>query len=161
MLVLPSYRNHSIDLLCKWIDWFLYEGNTGTWWVKSKLQIIHVATDIALFLPYSNNCFFMYLVPYIPICLILCIQFHLFLSLRSMRCILQFTMFDSISLQPAHNIMEIRNTHSPLPRKKVCINYKPPNALTFSWNKVWVFSSSLSNYFLFSFWSGSCSHITF
>ena len=27
---LPSYRNHSIDLLCKSIDRFLYEGNTGT-----------------------------------------------------------------------------------------------------------------------------------
>ena len=32
--VLPSYRNQSIDLLCKSIDWFLYEGNTGTYWVK-------------------------------------------------------------------------------------------------------------------------------
>ena len=29
MTVLPSYRNHSIDLLCKSIDWFLYECNTG------------------------------------------------------------------------------------------------------------------------------------
>ena len=29
MPVLPSYRNQSIDLLCKSIDWFLYEGNTG------------------------------------------------------------------------------------------------------------------------------------
>ena len=28
--VLPSYRNQSIDLLCESIDWFLYEGNTGT-----------------------------------------------------------------------------------------------------------------------------------
>ena len=28
--VLPSYRNQSIDLLCKSIDWFLHEGNTGT-----------------------------------------------------------------------------------------------------------------------------------
>ena len=28
--VLPSYRNQSIDLLCKSIDWFIYEGNTGT-----------------------------------------------------------------------------------------------------------------------------------
>ena len=27
--VLPSYRNKSIDLLCKSIDWFLCEGNTG------------------------------------------------------------------------------------------------------------------------------------
>ena len=29
MPVLPSYRNQSIDLLCKSIDWFLCEGNTG------------------------------------------------------------------------------------------------------------------------------------
>ena len=28
--VLLSYRNQSTDLLCKSIDWFLYEGNTGT-----------------------------------------------------------------------------------------------------------------------------------
>ena len=26
----PSYRNQSIDLHSKSIDWFLYEGNTGT-----------------------------------------------------------------------------------------------------------------------------------
>ena len=32
--VLPSYRNQSIDLYSKSIDWFLYEGNTGTKWVK-------------------------------------------------------------------------------------------------------------------------------
>ena len=29
MPVLPSYRNHPIDLLCKSIDWFLHEGNTN------------------------------------------------------------------------------------------------------------------------------------
>ena len=28
--VLLSYRNQSNDLLCKLIDWFRYEGNTGT-----------------------------------------------------------------------------------------------------------------------------------
>ena len=27
--VFPSYRNQSIDLLCKSINWFLYEGKTG------------------------------------------------------------------------------------------------------------------------------------
>ena len=27
--MLPSYRNQSIDLSCKSIDRFLYEGNTG------------------------------------------------------------------------------------------------------------------------------------
>ena len=28
-LVLPLYRNHPIDLLCKSVDWFLYNSNTG------------------------------------------------------------------------------------------------------------------------------------
>ena len=32
--VLLSYRNQSIDLLCKSIDWFLYEGNIGIKWVN-------------------------------------------------------------------------------------------------------------------------------
>ena len=36
MAVLPSYRNQSIDLLCKSIDWFLYEGITGIEWVNFK-----------------------------------------------------------------------------------------------------------------------------
>ena len=34
MPVLPSYRNQSIVLLCKSVDWFLIEGNTGTEWVN-------------------------------------------------------------------------------------------------------------------------------
>ena len=34
MPVLPSYRNKSINLHRKSVDWFLYEGNTGTQWVK-------------------------------------------------------------------------------------------------------------------------------
>ena len=29
MPVLPSYKNQSTDLLCKSVDWFLYDGNTG------------------------------------------------------------------------------------------------------------------------------------
>ena len=33
MPVLTSYRNQSMDLLCKSIDWFLYEGKTGIYWV--------------------------------------------------------------------------------------------------------------------------------
>ena len=37
--MLPSYRKQSIDLLCKSINWFLYEGNTGTEWVKVKLKM--------------------------------------------------------------------------------------------------------------------------
>ena len=32
--VLPSYTIKSIDLHSKSIDWFPYEGNTGTYWVK-------------------------------------------------------------------------------------------------------------------------------
>ena len=36
MPVLPSYRSQLIDLLCKSIDWFPYEGNTGTSWVKVR-----------------------------------------------------------------------------------------------------------------------------
>ena len=36
MLVLPSYRHQSNDLHSNSIDWYLYEGNTGTWWVKEK-----------------------------------------------------------------------------------------------------------------------------
>ena len=31
---LPSYRDQSIDLPCKSIDWFLYDGNFGFLWVK-------------------------------------------------------------------------------------------------------------------------------
>ena len=85
------------------------------WALKSKLQIIHAATSIVLFLPDSNHCFFICVVPYIPMCvyyfLILYFYFHLlFHSLLATRHILQFAMFDSISLQPVHNIKEIRNT---------------------------------------------------
>ena len=36
MPVLPSYRNKSIDLHSKSIDWFLYEGKTGNEWIKQK-----------------------------------------------------------------------------------------------------------------------------
>ena len=66
--------------------------------------------------------------------------------------ILQFTMFNTNSLQPARNITEIKKMlHSPLPSKKFPVNYNQPNAPIFKWNKVWVFSSFLSNYFLLSF----------
>ena len=34
MPVLSSYRNQSIDLLSRSIDWFLYEGNTGILFVN-------------------------------------------------------------------------------------------------------------------------------
>ena len=35
--VLPSYRNKSIDLHSKSTDCFLYQGDTGTYWVKEKV----------------------------------------------------------------------------------------------------------------------------
>ena len=75
------------------------------WAFKSKLQIIHGAAYIALFLPDSNNRFFICLFPYIHICLyyflILCFYFHLlFHTLLATRHILKFAMFDLISLQP-------------------------------------------------------------
>ena len=35
IVVLLSYRNQSIDFLCKSIGWFLYKGNTGTGWVNN------------------------------------------------------------------------------------------------------------------------------
>ena len=38
--MLPSYRNQSIDLLWKSIDWFLYEGSTDTQWVNRSYSIV-------------------------------------------------------------------------------------------------------------------------
>ena len=85
------------------------------WAIKTKLQIIHGATYVSLFLSDSNNCFIICLVPYIPIflyySLISCFYFRLlFHSFLARRHILQFTMFDSNSLQPARDISEIKNT---------------------------------------------------
>ena len=62
---------------------------------------------------HSNKCFFLCLVPYIHICLhyffIFCFYFHLlFLTLLTTRHTLQFTTFDSILLQPACIITEIK-----------------------------------------------------
>ena len=34
---LPSHREQSIDLLCKSIEWFVCEANTGTLWVKNNM----------------------------------------------------------------------------------------------------------------------------
>ena len=75
--------------------------------------------------------FFISLVPYIHICLyyflILCSYFHpLFLTLLTTRHILQFTIFDSTSLQPARNITEII-LHSPRRKKKCRVNYNQDN----------------------------------
>ena len=52
MPVLPSYRNQSIDLLCKSIDWFLYEGKTGTYWVTAEILIF--ASLYRLFCGFKN-----------------------------------------------------------------------------------------------------------
>ena len=41
MPVLPSYRDQSIDLHSKSIDWFLYEDNTGFYWVNKN--VLHTA----------------------------------------------------------------------------------------------------------------------
>ena len=46
MPVLPSYRNQSLDLHNKSIDWFLYEGNTGTYWVKQINTVLEANTYI-------------------------------------------------------------------------------------------------------------------
>ena len=75
--------------------------------------------------------FFTSLVPYIHIrlyyFLILCSYFHpLFLTLLATRHILQFTIFDSISLQPARIITEI-TLHSPRRKKKGGVNYNQNN----------------------------------
>ena len=40
MPVLPSYSNQSTDLLCKSIDSFLYEGNTGNYLLLNETLII-------------------------------------------------------------------------------------------------------------------------
>ena len=107
-----------------------------------------MATYNALFLPDPNNCFFVCLVPYICLYffLILYFYFHLFFSFSS--------------LVPFHYNLPVilrrkEILHSPLPKKKFCVNYNQPDSLILSWNKVWVFPSSLSNYFLFSFWSNN------
>ena len=93
------------------------------WTFKSKLRIIHAATYIHCFFLTLINVFL--LVPYIHICLyyflILCSYFHLlFLTLLAARHILQFTMLDSISLQPAREI--IKTLYRPWQRKNCRVN---------------------------------------
>ena len=64
--------------------------------------------------------------PYLSLLfLILCSYFHLlFLTLLATRYILLFTMFDSISLQPARNVTELTKTLYSSRRKKKCrVNY--------------------------------------
>ena len=47
--MLFSYRNQSIDLYSKSIDWFLYEGSTGIQWVKSNEQWIFSYKTASIF----------------------------------------------------------------------------------------------------------------
>ena len=47
MSMLPSYRNQSIDLHSKLIDWFLYEGNTCIWWFKEEFQKKEIVNGIS------------------------------------------------------------------------------------------------------------------
>ena len=98
----------------------------------------------SLFLPDSNKCFLICQVSYLHICLyyflILCSYFHhLFLTLLATRHILQFTMFDSISLKPARNITEIKKKiHSPRRKKKCRVNHnqnKYSNKIIFGMSK--------------------------
>ena len=75
------------------------------------------------------------LVPYIHICLyyflILCFYFHLlFHTLLATRHILQFTMLDSISLQPDYG--DKKYFHSPRRKETVAIIITKTNALMFS-----------------------------
>ena len=44
MPVFPSYRNQSIDLHRKSIDWFLYEGNTGIYCIKKFARLVNTPT---------------------------------------------------------------------------------------------------------------------
>ena len=54
MAVLPSYRNQSIDLHRKSIDWFLHEGNTDNKWVKKTREVngnkFHPQTEQMLYI---------------------------------------------------------------------------------------------------------------
>ena len=83
---------------------------------KSKLQIIQAVTYIHCFFLTLINVFFIHFYYF----LILCSYFHLlFLALLTTRHILQFTMFDTISLKPARNVTEIKNTSQSITKEKV------------------------------------------
>ena len=78
-------------------------------------QYIYIYINLHKFI-YIINLYILYYIYIYIICLyylsvstILCFYFHLlFLTLLATRHILQFTIFDSISLQLARNIMEIK-----------------------------------------------------
>ena len=92
-------------------------------------------------------------------------------TFRNISCGLNFANFDEFwpnSRKPRNlihakinplKVLQRSEIHSLLPEKKCRVNYNRPNVLIFSWNKVWVLPSSLSNYFLSSFWLGYRSKI--
>ena len=98
------------------------------WTFKSKLQIIHRATYIHSFFLTLINVF--YIFSTIHSYLSLLFSHFVFLFSPSFpyspQDILQFTIFDSISLQPARNITEI-TLHSPQRKTKCRINYNQNN----------------------------------
>ena len=54
--VLRSYKNQSIDLLCKSIDWFLYEGSTGTQWVnRNSIIQSDIQKHLGMFLDIKSS----------------------------------------------------------------------------------------------------------
>ena len=55
MPVLPSYRNQSVDFLCKSIDWFLYEGNTATYWVKFDIDFDRALSKTSKIAPLNHQ----------------------------------------------------------------------------------------------------------
>ena len=61
--MLPSYRNQSIDFLCKSFDWFLYEGNAGIYYSLMD-QEIHIFCDLdmnsVVFIPLIIICFWIF-----------------------------------------------------------------------------------------------------
>ena len=60
MPVLPSYRNQSLDLHSKSIDWFLQEGYNGTYQVNHcfcDIQSTRMSEPACPFFPASNNVF--------------------------------------------------------------------------------------------------------
>ena len=121
---------------------------SGVFWAfKSKLQIIHAVTYITLFLPDSNNCFFLCLVPYIHISLyyflILCFYFHfLFLT---------YLWFDFITICPQH-YRDKKILQSLQQKKKSCVNYNQTKCSILV-VKSMSFSSLLISLLSFSIWS--------
>ena len=50
-----SYRNQSIDLHSKLLDWFLYDGNFGVWWVNERKINKRFRNHLGNTFPHSQN----------------------------------------------------------------------------------------------------------